>query len=131
MSPELEALLHKAHRSLAASQRLFEDADYDFAASRAYYAMFYLAEALLLVLGLTFSKHSAVIAAFGQHFVKTGLLRPEHHDALRTAFDQRNVGDYAYTTPFDKETAKRLIERAKAFVKEAETCLRQSPPPGS
>jgi len=25
---------------------LFEDADYDFAASRAYYAMFYLAEAL-------------------------------------------------------------------------------------
>ena len=46
MSPELEALLHKAHRSLAASQRLFEDADWYFAASRAYYAMSYLAEAL-------------------------------------------------------------------------------------
>jgi uncharacterized protein (UPF0332 family) len=36
-------------------------------------------------LDLTFSKHSAVIAAFGQQFVKTGLFAAEHHDALRTA----------------------------------------------
>ena len=36
-----------------------------FAASRAYYAMFYAAEALLQSRGLAFSKHSAVHAAFG------------------------------------------------------------------
>ena len=99
MSPELEALLNKADRSLAASQRLFEGADYDFAASRAYYAMFYLAEALLLTLRLTFSKHSAVIAAFGQHFVKTGLcfgpnttmrsVRPLTNETLGTTHTRR------------------------------------------
>ena len=96
MTAELEApLVQKGHRSLGAARRLLADGDCDFAASRAYYAMFYLAEALLLARNLTFSKRSAVIAAFGQHFVKTGLFAAEHHDALRTAFDERNVGDYA------------------------------------
>jgi uncharacterized protein (UPF0332 family) len=42
------------------------------AASRAYYAMFSAARALLLSQGLDFSSHSAVIAAFGQHFAKSG-----------------------------------------------------------
>ena len=72
MKPELEALAKKGRRSLAASHRLYAQGDYDFAASRAYYAMFYLAEALLLSQGLSFSKHSAVIAGFGEHFVKRG-----------------------------------------------------------
>ena len=65
MTAELEALIEKGRRSLGAARRLFGEGDYDFAASRAYYAMFYLAEALLLARHLTFSKHSAVIAAFG------------------------------------------------------------------
>lgn len=60
------ALIHKAHRSLAAADRLAKDDDLDFAVSRAYYAMFYAAQAVLLSRGLRFSKHAAVIAAFGQ-----------------------------------------------------------------
>jgi len=35
--------------------------------------MFYTVEALLLSQNLTFSKHSAVISAFGKNFVKTGI----------------------------------------------------------
>ena len=127
MTAELEALVQKGHRSLEAARRLLAEGDYDFAVSRAYYAMFYLAEALLLARNLTFSKHSAVIAAFGQHFVKTGLFAAEHHDALRTAFDERNVGDYAYQTPFPQETAQRLLTRAEAFISEAEAYLRTEP----
>lgn len=41
--------------------------------------MFYCAEAVLLVENITFSKHSSVIAAFGQHFAKTGRLPQELH----------------------------------------------------
>jgi len=47
MNQQIEALVAKGKRSLIAAQRLFELGDYDFAASRAYYAIFYLAEALL------------------------------------------------------------------------------------
>ncbi len=125
MTPELEALIAKGGRSLAASGRLFAQGDYDFAASRAYYAMFCLAEALLLSRGLTFSKHSAVIAAFGQHFVKAGHFTSEHHAAVRSAFDQRNVGEYQYATPFPGEAARTLIEQAEASVNDAEAYLRK------
>jgi uncharacterized protein (UPF0332 family) len=44
--------------------------------------MFYVAEAFLLNKGLAFGKHSAVIAAFGEHFTKTGIVPPEFHRYL-------------------------------------------------
>jgi uncharacterized protein (UPF0332 family) len=48
MSPEVKALLHKAGESLQAAELLQREGYLDFAASRAYYAMFYAAQALLL-----------------------------------------------------------------------------------
>lgn len=74
MKEEIRPLIEKARRSLQVARHLFEDGDYDFAASRAYYAMFYLAEAALLTRGLAFSRHSGVIAGFYNTFVRPGLL---------------------------------------------------------
>lgn len=54
MSAQTEALLAKARRSLDNARRSLEAGDAEFAASRAYYAMFYAAEALLLSRGLVF-----------------------------------------------------------------------------
>ena len=71
MREEITEIILKAKRSLNASQKLYEDKEYDFSASRAYYTMFYMAEAVLLTKDLSFSKHSGVISAFGQHFVKS------------------------------------------------------------
>lgn len=70
MMPEQSALLQKAQSSIDAAKLLVSEEFYDFAVSRAYYAMFYIAEAILLDDELNYSKHSAVIAAFGKHFVK-------------------------------------------------------------
>jgi len=72
MMTEQAALLQKARDSLRAARLLETESLHDFAVSRAYYVMFYVAEALLLGEGLACSKHSAVIAAFGQHFSKAG-----------------------------------------------------------
>jgi uncharacterized protein (UPF0332 family) len=41
--------------------------------------MFYAASALLLGSGMVFSKHSAVIAAFGREFAKSGMVDPKLH----------------------------------------------------
>ena len=41
MSDEVKALLNKAKRSRKATKNLFDDGDIDFAASRAYYSLFY------------------------------------------------------------------------------------------
>lgn len=46
---EIAGLLVKARRSIKAAARLLQDGDYDFAVSRAYYGMFYVAQAMLLV----------------------------------------------------------------------------------
>jgi len=52
--PEQQALLKKAENSLAAAQLLLNEGFYDFAVSRIYYAMFYIAEAFYLVKDLPF-----------------------------------------------------------------------------
>ncbi|RME36131.1 MAG: HEPN domain-containing protein [Thermoflexia bacterium] len=58
--------MDRAEGSIQAARQLASGGYYDFAASRAYYAAFYAATALLLSEGLEFSKHSAVIASVHQ-----------------------------------------------------------------
>lgn len=105
-----------------------DDGLHEFAVSRAYYAMFYLAEALLLDDGLAFSKHSAVIAAFGQHFVRTGRLPAEIHAHLREAQDQRNIGDYGTGDAPGAEQAGGQIRRAEQFLDAARRLLAGNAP---
>lgn len=75
MSPytqEIAANLERAEQSVQAAKSLNQQGYHDFAASRAYYAAFYGATAVLLNEDLDFSKHSGVIAFIHQRFVKTG-----------------------------------------------------------
>ena len=60
-------LLRKARDSVKAAKIMLSGGMAGFAASRAYYAMFHAAQALLEHDGIAFSKRSAVIAAFGKH----------------------------------------------------------------
>jgi uncharacterized protein len=126
MTPAQAALLKKAKDSLDAARLLVERGFYDFAVSRAYYAMFYVAEAFLLGEGLSFSKHSAVIAAFGQHFVKTGRVPHEFHRYLIEGEDSRNVGDYDIVSGLNKEEALEQIEHADMFLKLGDKLLLES-----
>lgn len=112
MTQEQAALLKKAQDSLQAARLLFDKEYYDFAVSRSYYSMFYLAEMFLLGEGLSFSKHSAVIAAFGQHFVKTGRVPHEFHRYLIEGEDSRNVGDYDINQGLSSEDALEQIKHA-------------------
>ena len=48
MKPEAQELMDKTVRSLKTAEKILKDGEVDFAGSRAYYAMFYVAEALLL-----------------------------------------------------------------------------------
>jgi uncharacterized protein (UPF0332 family) len=109
-------LIEKGKRSVEAAKRLSESGDYDFSVARAYYAMFYCAEALLFTKDLSFSKHSAVIAAFGKHFVKTGLLPSALHSYLGDAFKDRQTGDYEAVIAISKEQAGTHIKNAEEFL---------------
>lgn len=116
MTVETLRLVDKGVRSLAAANKLFQGGDYDFAVSRAYYAMFYLAEAALLSRGMTFSSHSAVISAFGRELVKPGHLSKKLHEALHEGFTERAVGDYEVRESYPRERAERVLASARDFV---------------
>ena len=70
MTDDQLELLKKARDSLSAATLLLDSGFPGYAASRAYFSMFYIAEAFLEGEGLSFSKHAAVIAAFGRHFAR-------------------------------------------------------------
>jgi len=116
MNEEIEALLKKALDSIKGARLLFDYDLYGFAVSRAYYAMFYLVSAVLLTKDMNFSKHQAVVAAFGQHFVKTGIFKHKFHQYLVEAFEQRQIGDYEPMEEITKETAQKSIDRAEEFL---------------
>ncbi len=115
VNEEMEALLGMADKSIKGARILFEDGLYGFAVSRAYYAMFYLVTAVLLTKNLKLSKHKAVVAAFGQHFIKTNIFDHKFHRYLVAAFEQRQIGDYEPLEEITEETAEITIERAVAF----------------
>lgn len=83
MKGRFGSFFDKARRSLLAAERLLRDGDHDFALSRAYYAMFYAAQALLLMRDVRRSKHSGVIAAFNEQFIQTGELSRDLFFKLR------------------------------------------------
>ena len=126
MTLQQEGLLQKAARRIRSARVLVAEGDYDSAVSRAYYAMFYVAEALLLSKGLAYSKHSAVIAAFGREFAKEGVLPVELHAHLREASDARNVADYQADSDLTEGQAAAMhISRAERFVAVGEEMLRR------
>lgn len=58
---EIASLIERANRYLKSSEMLLDDGDYESSLSRAYYAMFYSVEAVLLTKELSFSSHKGVI----------------------------------------------------------------------
>jgi uncharacterized protein (UPF0332 family) len=66
--PDVSLYLSRARRDLEAAESNLLHGYYAVAVTRAYYAMLYAASALLATKGISRSKHSVVLAAFGEHF---------------------------------------------------------------
>ncbi len=113
---QAQMFIEKAGRYLRSAELLIQDTDYDSAVSRAYYAMFYAAQAALLKRGMTFSSHKAVISAFGRHFVKTGVFEKELGRDLNIIFDQRQFGDYQPMVSISQDDARSATDAARRFV---------------
>jgi uncharacterized protein (UPF0332 family) len=118
------SLLEKAERAIHNAENTAADGGFDFAISRIYYAMFYIASALLGEKDMYFSKHGGVHGAFGQHFVKTGEFDPKYQRWLVTTFSQRIIGDYGATSDFILEDVQEIIGQAREFFTAAQDYLK-------
>ena len=122
---EVESLVERAKKYLKSAEVLIKEGDYESSVSRAYYAMFYCAEAMLLTKSLSFSSHKGVISAFGEHFIKTDIFSKEVGKELNRAFEKRQLGDYEYTFVISKGEAEEILEKSKDFVDKIVRYLKQ------
>lgn len=123
MMPEQLDLLIEARDSLKAAEVLLREGYPGFAASRAYYSMFYVAEAFLLGKGLAFSKHSGVHSAFGLHFCKAGIVPKDLQAYLTRGMELRHIGDYGRSTRVTAAEAAEQIAHAQQFLQVAQQVI--------
>lgn len=123
MMDATKQLLLNANETLSAAELLVEQGYLRDAASRAYYGIFYVAEALLNERELSFKKHGAVHSMFAQEFVKTGLFDAKYHRWLLNAFNQRQLGDYDEMVQFKAGDVKETIQQAREFLQTAKAYL--------
>lgn len=116
MDDKIDALLNKAQKYLRSAAVLYELEDFDSCASRAYFAMFYSAQAMLLRETQAFSSKQGIRSSFIQQFVRNGPLPARAADALERAAELQEVGDYAYDFAVSGEDAEYILSESEAFV---------------
>ena len=123
---EISANLERADTNLKVANELLDKGYYDVSASRAYYAAFYAASALLQNEEIDTSKHSGVIALVHQHFVKSGKLSKEQGKNLNWLFELRSVGDYGVSLHVDQDDARRAVDTSRGFFDAVKKLLNRS-----
>ena len=122
---EIRDFIEKAEKFLSTAEKALGIEDYDSCVSRCYYAMFFMAEAVLLTKNLSTSSHKGVISLFGEHFVKTEIFERDLGKALNDAYDKRLVGDYGVGFTVTKEQAQDLLGTAQNFVQKLKNHLKK------
>lgn len=115
--------MSRARTELEVARLLTERGYPEQAASRAYYAAFYAADAALLHLGERRSSHSGVIAGFGRLVVKEGRFDPGTGALLHRLFELRSDADYESGT-VTTEQVRNALASAERFVAAVEEWLR-------
>lgn len=112
--PERDLIL--AAETLDAAEYLLKGGFPNDAVSRAYYAMFYAARALLASRDLHPKGHKGLILQFGLEFVKKGFIEETYGRALSHAKERRETVDYNIEAAMTPEEAAIIIEDAQVFL---------------
>ena len=112
----IKGYIEKAEKKLNVAKKLLKSKDYEDAVSRAYYAVYHVAQALLLTEGQRAETHKGVVTLFGLLFVKTGKFSRNMGKHLANLKDDRESGDYEVFSFIDKETAETAVKEAKEFI---------------
>lgn len=105
----------RADGCLAEARYLLEGGFHNAAVSRAYYAAFHWATALLLLKGLEPKTHRGTIQLLQLHYVETGELSSEDAVAIAQLETYRELSDYNAKADFDAQRASTEVHRAEAF----------------
>ena len=116
LTEECLRLIKKADRSLVAARRNCDAGDYDFASSRAYYALYYAIKAALLSERVTSSKHSGNISEFNRLFLKPGIFPKKYSKLVDRLFNERQIADYESGLSISAEDGRADLAAAGEIV---------------
>lgn len=119
-------LVEKAKKYIKSAKLLLDNGDFDSTASRVYYAMHYMAEALLLTKNLKIKSHRGLISVFGSEFIKTNIFPKEIGSQFKDAFDKRQIGDYEISVKINKEDVEKLLEIGQNFIEKLNEYLEEN-----
>jgi len=122
-----KAHLEKAIERLRVAEKLFRDGEYEDAISRAYYAMYHAARAVLSTVNIFPKTHEGVVSEFGRKFVLAEILPGELGKNLADAKAARETYEYSVTATAGKTEAETILSNAQKFVnmirKHLEKCV--------
>jgi uncharacterized protein len=115
--------MRKAEAALQSARSECDAGRYDFSINRSYYAAFYAASAVLLLLGKRFVKHSGLRGAMHRDLVKPGLLDMNDGKAYDRLFEARQQADYLELVSFGAEEARSSLSDAIRLVDELQRLI--------
>jgi uncharacterized protein (UPF0332 family)/predicted nucleotidyltransferase len=122
--PEVGTYLASAWQAVRTAESQFLlGSDYLVVANRAYYAIFYAANAALAVEGRQLSRHTGVMSLFRECLVKTGAIEASFLHDYEEAMKRRHVSDYDLNSLVSADFVRVSLEAAQRFVSRIERHL--------
>ncbi len=112
--------------ALAEARLLLAHRHYRATVSRAYYAAFHAARALLMARGVQAKTHDGLRRMLALHFVKTGRMNSDTAEILSRLATKREDGDYASDIPISQAEAEEAVTQAEVFARAAGVAPGQS-----
>lgn len=122
--PEMSAYMASGWQALRTAESEFlQGKDYLVVANRAYYAVFYAANAILAERGLQRSKHAEVLSVFRDLFIKGGAIEVPYLRDYEEAMKRRHVSDYDLNSGINADFVRVGLEAAQRFLSRIERYL--------
>lgn len=116
----------RAAGALTSARVLLDAGQFADAISRAYYAVFHAASALLASIGRSARTHDGVRALIAEHFIRPGVLAQGHGRTLARVAGDRGEADYNVAAVFTEADVREDIELATTFLAAARAIVEES-----
>ncbi|HIW44163.1 MAG TPA: HEPN domain-containing protein [Candidatus Prevotella stercoripullorum] len=112
--------IEKAHKSFNEAKAVAGLGFWNLAGNRLYYAVYYMASALLLDKGISAKTHAGTIHLLGQKIINTGMLDASFGRLFSRLYELRQAGDYDDMFDATEQEVKPYIDKVSAFLTEVE-----------
>lgn len=108
--------MSRAYEALEDALILSRESRWNACVNRLYYACFYAVSALLIIDGLSSSKHAGVRSLFNKQYVKTGKIPKNLARIYNDLFERRQEGDYLDFVTFQESQVLPWISKVKELI---------------